>query len=188
MNDDSEYGIEKLTEWVREDSDTMRLLRAVRAKAPEGGYLAAGALRNLVWDLKHGYDTRTPLHDVDVVYYDENDLSPVSEQEAETRLRMCAPEMNWQVRNQARMHVRNGEPPYLSVARAMQGWPETATAIGARLTEDDRMEWICPWGIDDLLGLMLRPSPLCKDRQAFRERVQAKGWKRQWPKLVLCES
>jgi hypothetical protein len=172
--------------WVTADLVTMQMLRLVRDTAPPCSFLAAGAIRNLAWDRLHGYPNATPLHDVDVVYHDTADLSGEKEQEAERKLHAELPGIRWQVRNQARMHVRNGEPPYLTVERAMKGWPETATAVGVRLLNDNTLEWLCPWGLSDLFHLKLRPSPLCADPEAFARRVQEKDWLRQWPKLSVA--
>jgi hypothetical protein len=43
-------------------------------KLPDG-YIAAGYIRNRVWDHLHGFTERTPLNDVDVVYFNPHDLS-----------------------------------------------------------------------------------------------------------------
>jgi hypothetical protein len=177
----------QLAIWVAADLSTMHILSVVRETAPQGSFVAAGAIRNLAWDRLHGYTNATPLHDVDVVHHDAGDLSEETEKETERKLHTELPGIQWQVRNQARMHVRNGEAPYLNVQRAMKGWPETATAVGVRLTEDHTLECVCPWGLSDLFHLKLRPSSLCTDPGAFAKRVQEKDWLRQWPKLSVVD-
>ncbi|MRE47150.1 hypothetical protein GII66_24395, partial [Escherichia coli] len=47
----------------------------------------------------------------------------------EDRLRQQLPSLDWSVKNQARMHQRNGDYPYTSTRNALLHWPETATAI-----------------------------------------------------------
>jgi hypothetical protein len=174
-----------LSEWLRGSAERMEILRAVRMAGPDQSFVAAGAVRNLAWDRLHGYEQASPLNDVDAVYYDSSQLSPEAEKEAESDLRALLPDVRWQVRNQAGMNARNGEPPYPSTARAMQAWPETATAVGVRLLADETFDWICPWGSDDLFALLLRPSPLCRRPGAFAERVRDKGWLSRWPKLKV---
>ncbi len=74
--------------------------------------LAAGFVRNLVWDRLHGL-VATPFTDIDVIYFDPADLSRETENRYEAELRILAPEYPWSVKNQARMHLRNGDKPYI---------------------------------------------------------------------------
>ncbi len=172
--------------WIEQDAATRSMLATLRELGLPDAYLAAGAIRNLVWDRLHGFESRTPLNDVDVVYFDAADPCPLdSEASAERRLSEKMPGLNWQARNQARMHIRNGAEPYGSVVEAMRGWPETATAVGARMEGDGSLSLVCPWGLDDLFALLLKPSPLCPQPEAFAERVAAKNWLVRWPKLRI---
>lgn len=151
------------------------------------GCIAAGYIRNFVWDVLHGYSGRTPLHDVDVLYYDPECLDEAAEKEYDAILNARNPLRNWSAKNQARMHLRNGEVPYHSVEDAMRRWPETATAVGVRLDPDDGVELIAPLGLDDLLSLKIRQCPYFHDVAAFRQRVESKEWLRIWPRLQLIE-
>ena len=54
---------------LRRDKQRMRLLQAVRALQLPDCFIAAGFVRNMVWDALHDYPL-TPLNDVDVIYYD----------------------------------------------------------------------------------------------------------------------
>ena len=56
-------------------------------------------------------------------------LAPSRDRAIEAELRALAPGIDWSVKNQARMHLRNGDPPYSGATDAMRHWPETATAI-----------------------------------------------------------
>ncbi len=84
------------------------------------------------------------------------------------------------------MHLRNGDAPYASSIDAMRHWPETATAVAVRRTEDDDCKIAAPFGLDDLFGLMLRPTPrFTRDRRdIFAERLRSKQWTLSWPMLV----
>jgi len=48
--------------------------------------VAAGVIRNVVWDHLHEYTQRTPVADVDVPYFDPTDLAPEREE---------VPSSNW---------------------------------------------------------------------------------------------
>ena len=147
--------------------------------------IAAGYVRNYVWDYLHEYRHRTPLNDVDVLYYDPDDLREETEKKYETILKHQLQQYNWSVKNQARMHLRNHENPYLSVEDAMKRWPETATAVGIKLNRSHHLEVIAPHGLNDLFDLVIRRSPYFKDKHYFYTRVQNKRWLELWPKLRI---
>jgi hypothetical protein len=61
-----------------------------------------------------------PLNDIDVIYFDSADVSRETEQEIDDRLDQLFPGQRFSVKNQARMHLRNGDSPYRSSADAMR--------------------------------------------------------------------
>ncbi|MNP70653.1 hypothetical protein D3C76_1669140 [compost metagenome] len=70
----------------------------------------------------------------------------------------------------------------------MLHWPETATAIGARLKDGAdgvNIDIVAPFGLDDLLGLQVRQSPFFRDRNVFMDRIRDKEWLRIWPRLQV---
>ncbi|WP_026326881.1 nucleotidyltransferase family protein [Paenibacillus ginsengihumi] len=176
-----------LREAIRRQPEMMADLRLVAELGLPQGCIAAGYVRNFVWDVLHGYASRTPLHDVDVLYYDPDCLDEAVEKAYDAQLSARCPQRNWSVKNQARMHLRNGEAPYRSVEDAMRHWPETATAVGVCLNAEGEVELIAPLGLEDLLSLKVRQSPYFRDTAAFRERVAAKEWLRTWPRQTLIE-
>jgi uncharacterized protein len=102
-----------------------------------------------------------------------------------TALRAQQSDLPWSVKNQARMHVRNGDRPYRSSVDAMFHWPETATAIALKLHDDDALELAAPFGVDDLLAMVVRPTPHFRAHRldTYRERQRAKNWPTRWPSL-----
>jgi hypothetical protein len=46
-----------------------------------------------------------------------------------------------------------------TVTDAMRFWSDTATAVAVRRNDEDACEVAAPFGEDDLLGLILRPTP-----------------------------
>ena len=120
--------------------------------------IGAGALRNLVWDHLHGIHPPREPADIDVLYYDDADLAKNTEQALEERLSALEP-APWQIRNQARMHLRNGDRPYASVEDAMRHWLETPTCVALALGHDDRFRVIAPFGLEDLFAMRIRPTP-----------------------------
>lgn len=177
----------KLIEIMQTYEYFMRDLELLRDLNLPNGCIAAGYVRNYVWDDLHGYHFRTPLNDVDVLYFDPDDLKEETEQNYETQLKAEVKEYNWSVKNQARMHLRNGDEPYLSVADAMKRWPEVVTAVGISLDGDGNIQVTAPHGLQDLFDLVVRRSPYFRDEDVFRSRMREKKWLERWPRLKLIE-
>ncbi|WP_149538015.1 nucleotidyltransferase family protein [Siccirubricoccus phaeus] len=178
----------RLAALLRADAARWQALRQVAAlDLPGGGWIGAGFLRNAAWDALHG---RAAPHrgDVDVLWHAPAQATPEADAAAEAALRTLDPALDWSVRNQARMHLRNGDAPYASVAEAMRHWPETATAVAAR-RQGEACEILAPYGLEDLFALLLRPTPGFADgpkHAIFRQRVADKGWLARWPLLQLA--
>jgi hypothetical protein len=86
------------------------------------------------------------------------------------------------------MHERNGDAPYHNTTDAIRRWPETATAIAARIVGDD-VEVIAPYGVDDLVGMIVRPSSAFAHKlPIYRGRLASKDWARRWPRLRFIDS
>jgi uncharacterized protein len=177
---------EDVCAFVAEQADMMQLLRSVSALGLPDCWIGAGFVRNAVWDALHGW---TPdcalLNDIDVVYFDRANASPAADAAIEHRLAASTPNLPWSVKNQARMHLRNGEEPYHDTAAAIARWPETATAVAVRLRQS-RLELLAPHGLEDLIGLIVRPTPAFAQRShAFACRLRAKNWLARWPRLRI---
>ena len=162
-------------------------LRAVRELALPDWCIAAGFVRNRVWDHLHGISPPRAPADIDVLYYDRADLSKETEQAFEAHLNRLLP-APWQVRNQARMHVWKGLPQHKSTADAITYWLETVTAVGVRLEADDSLTVIAPLGTDDLLGLCCRPTGFGRRQRAeYDERIASKRWRELWPRVRFVD-
>jgi uncharacterized protein len=173
---------------IAQDPVGMKQLLAVRALALPDWCIAAGFVRNRVWDHLHGISPPREPPDVDVLYYDAADLSKESEAGYEKRLDALLPGPLWQVRNQARMHVWKDLPQHRDTADAMIYWLETVTAVGVRLEADDSLTVIAPLGIDDLVNLRCRPTAFGQtNREAYEARIAAKRWRELWPKVKFLE-
>ena len=149
-------------------------------------FLGGGMIRNAVWDYMHGYGTPTQTDDVDVIHYNPIDSEKRHDEAIKNRLASLVPNAKWSVKNQARMHISNGETAYASIEDAISRWPETATAFVARLDHAGRIEFVAPYGFDDLLRLLITNTPAFVDRvETIRKRIEGKQWQRLWPRLKL---
>ncbi|GLS91368.1 hypothetical protein GCM10007916_24370 [Psychromonas marina] len=147
-------------------------------------YLAAGFVRNLVWDHLHQKPMPTPLNDMDVIYYDANEVDDQAYLKYETQLTQRMPQVNWQVRNQANMHIRNGDQPYQSSIDAMSYWPEKETALAIRKTDNGGYECVSAFGFESLFALQITYNPK-RQRSLFEHRVKSKQWLIKWSSLTV---
>lgn len=167
-------------------ADLHALLSHVERLGLPDGWIGAGFIRNTVWDVLHGRAIDVSrLNDVDVIFFDPSDTRRERESDLRNRLHEHAPGMAWSVKNQARMHLRNGDAPYRDTVDAVAHWAETATAIAARSIRG-RVEVMAPHGVEDLLNLIVRPTPPFEWKmEVYRERVLGKDWPTRWPKLTV---
>jgi hypothetical protein len=173
---------------IAQDPVGMEQLRAVRRLGLPDWCIAAGFVRNRVWDHLHGIAPSRPPVDIDVLYFDSADISTEREFEYEDRLDDLLPGQPWQVRNQARMHLGKGLPPHDSTADAMTYWLETVTAVGVRLEPDDSLSLIAPLGTEDLLNLACRPTAFGRTRLSeYQGRIAQKRWRELWPRVRFLD-
>jgi hypothetical protein len=167
------------------DKERQRLLLLVRSLALPDCWIAAGAIRNAVWDFLHQREPSPPSCDVDVIWFDPAQNSKHLDLLLEKELNHLDGSVKWSVENQSRMHFRNDDRPYQSACDAMRFWPETATAVGVRCIDGGELEIAAPFGLTDLFGAIVRPTPhfYGDKRVLFDARLQSKKWLEHWPLL-----
>lgn len=179
-----------VSEILRADEARWQLLGIVAALSLPDCWIGAGLIRNAVWDHLHHRPTSPITGDVDVIWFDAASPDPATDTQLEAHLRQIQPTIKWSVKNQARMHIRNGDKPYSSATDAMRFWPETATAVAARKIGSDKCEIAAPLGLGDLFALRIRPTHrfATEKRSVFENRLRAKDWTTNWPLLRKVES
>ena len=150
---------DRIKRWLRDDGIRWHLLDIVRSLGLPNCWIAAGFIRNMVWDRLHQCINSPIASDVDVIWYDPSRPDADTDRDIEALLRNTEPLIDWSVKNQARMHLRNNDAPYDSATDAMRHWPETATAIAARRSGLAGCDISAPFGLKDLITLQLRPTP-----------------------------
>ncbi|MFF2484644.1 nucleotidyltransferase family protein [Paenibacillus sp. NPDC058071] len=174
---------------VKEDEWMMDILHAAKSLKLPDWWVCAGFVRSKLWDTLHGFTERTPLPDIDVIYFDQNNLEEETEKQLEQKLKAMNPHIPWSVKNEARMHLANNIPPYSSSVDAISKFPETATALGLALDSQNNIVLTAPCGIEDVLHFVLKPTPYfaeTKERAIIYEnRIAKKNWKSVWSKLEV---
>ena len=171
----------QVRQWLTADAWRMHALAVHASLNLPDSWLGAGFTRNLIWDRVHGYTMATPLNDVDVIYFDASDTTKHAEQVIAGALNARAPDINWQVRNQARMHLRHGHAPYVSSLQAMGHWVEKETAIAVRLL-GDHTDVVTAHGLHCCFANTITRAPGV-DTELFHQRISQKNWLTSWPQL-----
>lgn len=63
---------EDIKNLILEDKWMMDILGAAQQLDLPDWWICAGFVRSKIWDALHGYIERTPLEDIDVIYFDAN--------------------------------------------------------------------------------------------------------------------
>ena len=195
---DRQYGMpdraHELLALIAAEPWRMACLRAVAGLGLADCWIGSGFVRAPLWDELHGFAEPTPLGDVDVVYFDADARDPARDAVLEARLESALPMGEtgppWSVRNQARMHTRNGDAPYRSTEDALCHWLETTAVVAVRLGGNGQLELLAPLGLDDLFAMIVRPTPHARARRpdAYRARQAEKDWTARWPKVRVLQA
>ena len=170
-----------------------RVIDAVASVDPPNWAVAAGVIRDLVWDHLHGYDNPAAVKDVDVPFFDSLDLTPERDDEVEARLRKRLPGVEWDAKNQAAVHLwyervfHHSIDPITSIEDGVGRFPETATAIAVRLTARGRLDIVAPYGLDDLFAMVLRRNKRQVTREYFRQRLARTNVRERWPHVTVID-
>ncbi|MDX1807840.1 MAG: nucleotidyltransferase family protein [Paenisporosarcina sp.] len=171
---------------IEKDPWRMNVLKTVESLRLPDWWVCAGFVRSKVWDELHGFDERTELADVDVIYFDDSQIDESIEKNVEEQLKISMPNVPWSVKNQARMHIVNQFPPYASSIDAISKFPETVTAVGVSLNEQQQVILTAPHGLEDLFLCEIKPTPIFSQepqRTYYEDRIQRKNWSATWPKV-----
>jgi hypothetical protein len=180
--------LDKLEVALRQNKWLEEILERFEEIVLPDSWLVAGCIAQTIWNLGCGQPAELGLKDVDLIYFDEQDLSFESEVDHERRLRDLFRHLpiKLDVKNEARVHLWYEErfgyaiKPYLSSADAIATFPTTATAVGACWIRG-KLECCAPFGLDDLFGLVVRPNKRQITRTIYEAKVDR--WRPIWPRL-----
>jgi hypothetical protein len=62
-----------IADLIKTDKGRMQILAYAKELGLPDCWVAAGFVRNMVWDYLHGFPS-TPLNDIDVIFFDRSDV------------------------------------------------------------------------------------------------------------------
>jgi len=168
---------------IKKDKWMMDILKIAEKLNFPDWIIGAGFVRNKVWDHLHGFSNlKVDTNDIDLIYFDPKGNNEKKDGQLSQKLKEQTG-IDWEIKNQVYMHKKNKVSPYKSTMDALSKWPETATALGVRL-ENDNLKIIAPHGINDLINLIIRPCPKFSGGiKGVEKRMEKKQWLKKWPKL-----
>jgi len=167
-----------------------RALDAVAASGLPDAWIGAGVIRDIVWGRQYGAFDPALVKDIDVAFFDPDDLTMERDLAAQETLAKLA-DLPWEATNQAAVHTWYhtyfGGPAvesFGSVHDAVGTWPETATCVAVRRGPCG-IETCAPHALDDLLGGVwrvnpIRVTPAISQARLARQRVRAR-----WPGVTV---
>lgn len=177
---------DRLIAILQQDSYILSILQTVEKLQLSDCWVAAGLIRSKVWDTL--YDYHTKINDIDVIYFDQTDISEDTEKKLEAKLEKWMPGQPWSVKNQARMHLKNNNLPYTSSFDGVSHFPETPTAVAAQIYRHE-IKIMAPHGLDDLFQGIVKPTPYyvkgTKLHSIYKERMRNKKWDSAWKNLII---
>ncbi|KAL0932159.1 uncharacterized protein CTRU02_213112 [Colletotrichum truncatum] len=154
-------------------------------------YLAAGAVSQTIWNFVSGKPADTGIHDYDLVYFDDSDLSWEAEDvviQAGKKLFADIP-VEVEIRNQARVHLWYEKkfgvpsPRHESVEAGIDTWISTSAMIGVRLLDTGEWRVYAPRGLSDFFRMVVRPNAQVGTKEKYEEK--ARRWLQIWDRLTV---
>jgi hypothetical protein len=180
-----------LEEIVRNDRIVWAALEAARALGLPDWLIVSGAIYNTVWNHLTGRPAGHGIKDIDLFYFDAGDLSWEAE-DAVIQRGAAAFEglpVPVEIRNQARVHLWYPEkfgrqcPQYRSSAQSVAYFASKTHAVGVHLSDDDTLELVAPFGLDDIFSFRVVPNHALDNRATHEEK--GRRARKNWPEVTV---
>lgn len=176
---------------IRSEPVLMDVLTAVRDLGVPDAWLVSGAIYNCVWNRLSGRPSFYGVNDIDVIYFDDSDLSWEAEDRVIRQIETALVDLPVpvQTRNQARVHLwyeqkfGNSFAPLSATRESLERYASKTHAVAARLDEADLLELAAPFGLDDLFAFRVTPNPAADSRTTHTEK--GARTRAMWPEVTV---
>jgi hypothetical protein len=182
--------LEKLVSTSKYLNDSLTFLKHYNR---EKIYIAAGAVAQTVWNNIYGNDSEYGIGDLDLIYFNNDDLSESSEKQIYNDIsnELKHLQIKIDIKNQARVHLWYTSKfgydisPVMSIEDGIDRFPTTATSIGINYNDFDKLYIYSPYGLDDLFSGVVRANKKQITEKIYYAKVN--DWLKKWPKLQIIE-
>jgi uncharacterized protein len=169
---------------VLTNSSNRAILSAWQRIELPNAWLVAGCLFQTIWNIKSSQPPDQNIKDYDIFYFDADDLSAESEQQAQGHIASLFSDLDItiEVANQARVHLWYPEffgHPYSPLTSAVDGirhFLVKETCVGVRPGELN-----APYGLAGMYAGTLTANPLVPHANLFARKVAS--YRQRWPWL-----
>lgn len=184
---------EKFISIIKQNKDLMLILDYIESLNLPNFYIAAGAVFQTIWNYYDNKPLDYNIKDIDIIYYDSNNLSKEDEKKLEYNISQYFKDMNYEfdVHNEARMHLWKKEnenrniDQYKNSEDAIDQWIATVHAIGIT-KKNNNIEIYAPYGLSDILSRTIRPiKHKANSKELYNKKVT--GWKSRFDNLNIID-
>jgi hypothetical protein len=152
-------------------------------------YLGPGCIPTVVWNTLCDRPIEEHMDDIDLVYFDGEDLTEAGEQRGQQQINALFDDLtiDIDVINEARVNLwyedkfGHAIPPYDSVEDGIASWVSTS-AIGIRRNRG-AYEVHASCGLDDLFTMTIRPNKRVVSEAYYIKKTAQ--WKQTWPAVQV---
>lgn len=159
-------------------------------------YIAAGSVFKTIWNYYDVRDLNFGIKDIDVIYYNNDDLSVEKDIEYYNLINKYAKSKNIEyeidVSNEARMHLwqmkhNQGKKieQYQNSEDAISKWIATVHAIGIT-KENDEIKVYAPYGLSDIFSKTIRPIKHENNSKELYDK-KVKSWNKRFKDLNIIK-
>lgn len=177
---------DQLSDLVLSEPPLLAVLQQIQEMNLPDAWLVAGSIAGRVWNDQSSRGALAGIRDIDIAYFDGQDLSVESEASIEAAFKNFSLPVD--AKNQARVplwyEAKFGQPcpPYRDTTDAIGSYPTTSTTLGVRL-KGNRLEVCAPFGLVDLFAGIIRPNGrLCTEEVYLKKTAR---WVAEWPHLLV---
>lgn len=180
---------------LKKNTDLMMILDYIYELNLPNFYIAAGSVFQTIWNYYDKKPLNLGIRDIDVIYYDSNNLSKEYEEELENKIikHFRSLNLNYEIdiHNEARMHLWKKENEnkdinqYKNSEDAIDQWIATVHSIGIT-KEDDNIRVYAPYGLSDIFSRTIRPiKHKANSKELYDKKVES--WKKRFDNLNIIE-
>lgn len=187
---------ELLVSILKKNKSLMMVLDYISELNLPNFYIAAGSVFQTIWNYYDGKDLNFGIKDIDVIYYNNSDLSVEKDLEYYNMINKYVKSKGFNyevdVSNEARMHLwkmahgqgKNVEQ-YKNSEDAMSKWIATVHAIGIT-KENNKIKVYAPYGLSDIFSRTIRPiKHNGNSKELYNKKVES--WKNRFDNLNIIE-
>lgn len=180
---------------LKQNKDLMIILDYIYKLKLPNFYIAAGSIFQTIWNYYDNKPLNFGIKDIDIIYYDSNNLSKEDEKELENKITNYFKTLNlhyeFDIHNEARMHLWKKENEnkninqYKNSEDAIDQWIATVHSIGIT-KENDNIKIYAPYGLSDIFSRTIRPiKHKTNSKELYDKKVES--WQKRFDNLNIIE-